>query len=104
MKYICSKCGKEHEELPSIAFDSPFYYENLNIEDKKSIAKLTDDLCVISHPEQTDRFIRAVLHQKINDDCLTLDYGVWVSLSEKSYQDYLDNYDNENHDYPKPSP
>lgn len=97
MKYICSKCGLEHEGRPSIAFDSPFHYDKLNDEDKKSLAKLSDDFCVIRHPDQTDRFIRAVLHQKVNDDCTTLDYGVWVSLSEKSYKDYLDNYDNENH-------
>ncbi len=98
MKYICSKCGQEHEGLPSIAFDNPYHYDKLNDEDKISIARLSDDFCVINHPEQTDRFIRAVLHQKLNGDCRTLDYGVWVSLSEMSYKDYLDNFDNENHE------
>jgi hypothetical protein len=97
MKYKCSKCGQEHEGRPSIAFDSPDYYDSLNEEDKKSIATLSDDLCVIRHEDQTDRFIRAVLHQKVNDDCQTLDYGVWVSLSEKSFKDYVDNFDNEDH-------
>jgi hypothetical protein len=97
MKYKCSKCGQEHEGRPAIAFDSPFHYNSLNDEDKKSIATLTGDFCVIKHEDQTDRFIRTVIHQKVNDDCQTLDYGVWVSLSEKSYKDYYDNYDNENH-------
>jgi hypothetical protein len=97
MKYICSKCGQEHEGRPAIAFDSPHQYERLNQEDKKSIATLSPDLCVIKHEDQTDRFIRTVLHQKVNDDCQTLDYGVWVSLSEKSFKDYVDNYDNEDY-------
>jgi hypothetical protein len=98
MKYTCKKCGSEHEGRPAIVFNSPDQYDRLNEEDKKSIATLSDDFCVIQHPEQTDRFIRAVLHQNINDDCPTLDYGVWVSLSEKSFKDYLDNYDNEDHE------
>src|SRR5688500_16614016 len=97
MKYICSKCGQEHEGRPAIAFSSPYFYDNLSQVDKESIAKLSEDFCIIKHEDQTDRFIRAVLHQKINDDCQTLDYGVWVSLSEKSYKDYLDNYDSESH-------
>jgi hypothetical protein len=95
--YTCSKCGQEHEGRPSIAFDSPDYYDALNDEDKKTIATLSDDFCIIRHEDQTDRFIRAVLHQKINDECQTLDYGVWVSLSEKSFKDYTDNFENENH-------
>ena len=98
MKYKCSKCGQEHEGRPAIAFNSPFHYDGLNDEDKKSIATLTEDFCVIKHQDQTDRFIRTVIHQKVNDDCQTLDYGVWVSLSEKNYKDYYDNYDNENHE------
>lgn len=98
MKYTCAKCGKEHEGWPAITFDSPFYYNELSDEDKNSIAKLSDDFCVIKHEDQTDRFIRAVIHQKVNGDCQTLDYGVWVSLSEKSYKDYLDNYENEKHE------
>ncbi len=97
MKYICSRCGQEHEGRPSIAFDGPYQYQRLNKEDKESIATLSPDLCVIKHEHQTDRFIRAVLHQKVIDDCQTLDYGVWVSLSEKSFQDYVDNYDKEDH-------
>lgn len=98
MKYTCSKCGQEHEGRPSIAFDSPHQYDTLSEENKKSIASLSEDLCVIRHKEQTDRFIRAVLHQKVNDDCQTLDYGVWVSLSEKSFKDYVDNYDKDDYE------
>ena len=98
MKYTCLKCGQEHEGRPSIAFDSPHQYDTLSDEDKKSIATLSGDLCIIRHDEQTDRFIRAVLHQKINDVCQTLDYGVWVSLSETSFHDYIDNYDKDDYE------
>ena len=98
MKYTCNRCGKEHEGRPAIAFDSPFHYRELSDDEKHSIATLTGDFCVIKYDDQTDRFIRTIIHQKVNDDCETLDYGIWVSLSEESYMDYYDNYDNEKHE------
>ncbi len=98
MVYKCSKCGKEHESWPTIAFNSPYHYNILSEKDKEEIAEIGDDLCVIHHEEQTDRFIRAVLIQKVNDFCDTLDYGVWVSLSKKSFDNYYKNFDSDEHE------
>ena len=53
---------------------------------------------IIHYPDQIDRFIRCTLTQKVIDYCEDLDYGLWVSLSEKSFQDYSDNFKNENHE------
>ena len=66
--------------------------------DKKELGDLESDFCVINHPGRTDRFIRCTLTQKVIDHCENLEYGLWVSLSEKSFQDYADNYNNENHE------
>ena len=96
-KYKCPKCGQYHNDWPAIAFSRPFYYDDLTDEEKTSIATLSDDFCVIKHPDQTDRFIRVVLKQKVTDNCEGLDYGVWVSLSEKSYNDYHSNFKTENY-------
>ncbi|WP_261512821.1 DUF2199 domain-containing protein [Chryseobacterium paludis] len=84
MKYVCECCGKEKEDWPALAYKSPASYMELTKEELKN-AELSSDLCVIEHPEQTDRFIRAVLVQEIIDSCQTLEYGVWVTLSEKSF-------------------
>jgi hypothetical protein len=93
MKFKCSTCGLEHEGWPSIAFDSPYFYLTLSEADKKEKAELKGDFCIIRHDDQTDHFIRVVLNQKVNDEhSQDLQYGVWVSLSEKSYRDYLSNY------------
>jgi hypothetical protein len=97
-KYTCSNCGKIHEELPALAFDSPTSYNVLSESMKQKIGELTSDFCIIRHPEQTDRFIRGTLTIKINDYCEDLEYGVWVSLSEKSYQDYSENFGKLNHE------
>ncbi len=96
-KYVCSNCGKEHEEWPALTYTSPTPYHNLIDDDKQNIAELTDDFCIIRHLDQTDRFIRCTLTQKVIDHCENLEYGLWVSLSEKSFQDYSENFKNENH-------
>ena len=98
IKYTCSCCGKEHEEWPALAFISPFNYDMLSAEDKQSMGELSSDFCIIRLEDQTDRFIRCTLTQKVNDHCEKLEYGLWVSLSEKSFQDYSENFNNENHE------
>ena len=98
MKYTCNNCGREHEEWPALTFHTPDGYHCLSDEDKTTIAEISNDFCVVTHPDQTDRYIRCTLTLKVNDHCEDLDYGVWVSLSEKSFNDYKLNYDNENHE------
>jgi len=92
MKYKCANCGNEHDEWPAIAFNSPDAYDSLSEDDKQRIASLDSDFCIINHPEQTDRFIRCTLTQKVIDDCQVLDYGLWVSLSENDREDIETKY------------
>lgn len=95
--YTCSCCGQQHTEWPALTFITPDNYNILSTVDKTSIAALDSDFCTINYPDQTDRFIRCTLTQKVVDHCEDLEYGLWVSLSEKSFNDYYENYDNENH-------
>ncbi|MEL6943974.1 MAG: DUF2199 domain-containing protein, partial [Bacteroidota bacterium] len=84
----CSKCGEKHDELPAIAFSSPDYYEFLSESDKRDIADLSDDFCIIEYEDQTDRFIRTTLTLQVVDACEDLDYGIWVSVSKKTFEEY----------------
>jgi hypothetical protein len=97
MKYTCENCGKEHEDWPALTFNSPHYYHILSNEEKETIATIDLDFCTIKRSDHTDRFIRVTLAQKVNDHCADLEYGLWVSLSEKSFNDYSDNYNNDSH-------
>ena len=94
MKYKCTKCGEEHEDFPALAFPSPAPYLGLTNAEKLTIAELSSDFCTIDYGDQTDLFVRVVLLQKLKDSCQNLEYGVWVSLSEESYQDYKENFNN----------
>lgn len=91
-KYKCEHCGESHDELPALAFNAPFYYAVLNQEEKEKIAEISSDFCVIRHHDQTDRFIRTVMTIQINDACEDLDYGIWVSVSEKTFGEYKANF------------
>lgn len=93
----CSVCGRVHDGWPALGYGSPSPYHDLTAEEREKIAHLDGDFCTIEYADQTDRFIRVVLRQKVVDCPDTLDYGLWVSLSEASYKDYWENYDHENH-------
>lgn len=92
IKFKCSCCGEIHDEWPALTFIAPDNYSCLSEEDKKSIGYIDSDFCTINYNDQIDRFIRCTLIQKVNDHCEDLDYGFWVSLSEKSYVDYEKNF------------
>ena len=83
-----------HDELPALSFLSPDYHNYLSEEDKKEIAELCEDVCIIRHPEQTDRFIRTTMTFQIIDTCEDLDYGIWVSVSKKTFDEYKSNLKN----------
>jgi hypothetical protein len=95
-KFVCSCCGKEHDNWPALGYNSPTYYSDLSDEDKETLAELNSDVCIIRHSDQTDRFVRGVLEIPVHDSCQNLSYGIWVSLSENSFEDYVINLDNEN--------
>ncbi|NLR95080.1 DUF2199 domain-containing protein [Flammeovirga agarivorans] len=94
---ICPECGEQHTEWPALTYKSPFNYSQLSEEAKSKIGELSSDFCEIKYESQTDRFIRVTLSQKVIGTCENLEYGLWVSLSKESYNDYLENFDNENH-------
>ena len=96
--FICSVCDKVHNEWPAITYNSPDSFLGLTEEEKKMIATISSDFCRIEYVNQTDRFIRAILIQKVIDSNQDLNYGLWVSLSEKSFLDYKANFHNDNHE------
>ena len=91
--FVCKSCGRVHEGSPSFGFDAPYQYASLSEEQKAAMSKLTSDFCTITHDEGTDRFIRTVLEIPIIGVAEPFVWGVWVSLSEKSYSRYVDTYD-----------
>lgn len=80
---------------PQSALPPPYPYNQLSEEERIAYqAECDSDFCIIRYPDQTDRFIRAVLPIPIIGHQETLEYGVWVSVSEKSFNDYQSRFYN----------
>ena len=83
MRWTCSRCGREHVGLPlDWAYDEPAYWDGPRSGDDW----ISDDLCAWTDDAgELNFFIRGVLYVPIVDADQTLGYGVWSSLSRKSF-------------------
>jgi hypothetical protein len=90
--FKCKSCGDLHEGSPSFAFLAPDHYDELS-DEQKAANKLSDDLCVIDRDGETYRFVRAVLEIPIHGVSDPFLWGVWVSLSERSFERYVETFD-----------
>ncbi|WP_289004212.1 DUF2199 domain-containing protein, partial [uncultured Kingella sp.] len=94
--YTCTVCHETHEDLPALGFIVPDPYAELSAAERAQFqAECDDNFCIIRYPEQTDYFIRVVLDIPIIDHEETLEYGVWVSVSEASFNDYRAHFDDD---------
>lgn len=97
-RYICSECGQEHNDWPAIAWSSPAHYDSLSDEDKTNKSTLSNNFCSIDHGTQSDWFIRCCLDQMVIGNEEPLQYGVWASLSEQSYEDYHAHFNDDSYE------
>jgi hypothetical protein len=88
--FKCTCCGEIHEGSPSIAFRAPDHYACLSEDQKASWGKF----CTITKDENTDCFIRTILEVPIHGVEEPFLWGVWVSLSKKSFDRYWETYEN----------
>ena len=91
--FTCSCCGNLHEGSPSFSFKAPDQYACLSEEQKAEVGSRTSDLCTVTHNGHTDYFIRTILEVPIEGIEEPFLWGIWVSLSEKSFHRYLETYD-----------
>jgi len=81
--FKCAACGEWHEELPtSFGADAPYWYDVIAPEEREERAELSSDQCVIDGEHY---FVRGTLEIPVVDAGEPFSWGVWVSLSEKSF-------------------
>jgi hypothetical protein len=80
----CSICGAEHDGLPlDWGYDAPSYWSGPRSHEDY----LSSDLCVWTDDDgERAYFVRGVLHVPILGTDEALRYGVWSSLSERSFR------------------
>jgi hypothetical protein len=82
--YQCKTCGRWHDDLPmSFGADAPYWYEVIAPEERSRRAELGSDQCIIDNQHY---FVRGCLEIPVLDGPGPFVWGVWVSLSEKSFE------------------
>ena len=93
MRFICHTCGGEHnaDEI-SFGAEAPLQWDILS-QEERSRSLLTDERCEIETDEGRSFYIRACLEIPIRDTGRSFSWGVWCSLSEKSYLEVSDHWE-----------
>ncbi|BCG94976.1 DUF2199 domain-containing protein [Mesorhizobium sp. 131-2-1] len=93
-RWRCACCDEEYTGLPmDVAFDVPVNPDSHD-DDARLGLRQNDDFCEVRYASgRTDRFIRCLLplpvHRLSDEFC----FGVWMSLSERSWNVYRDGFD-----------
>lgn len=91
-EFKCHTCNEVHKGIPSFGWDYPIHYLYIPQEERESRCHLETDYCVI---DDEDFFVRGCLEIPIIGLDEPLSFGVWVSLSEKSFSKYLELYESD---------
>ena len=85
MKFKCSTCGQVHDaEEISFGASAPVQW-NLITQSEREKSALGGEQCEIESAEGKSYYIRACLNIPIRHTDRQFTWGVWCSLSEKSY-------------------
>jgi hypothetical protein len=90
--YRCKCCGREYADLPAFHADRPDQYWDVPESKRETDIFLTTDSCVIADQFY---FIHGCLDIPIIDEPKSFTFGVWVSLSEKNFYIWQENYKTE---------
>lgn len=90
--FKCSSCDDIHEGSPSFAFRAPDPYLEQTKEVQEA-GELGTDLCWYDDEDGRHYFVRVCLEIPIHGVEEPFMWGVWVSLSEKSFNRYVETYD-----------
>lgn len=86
-RFQCGRCDEWHEGAPSIAFQLPDHLLTIFVADRATRAKWDEDLCVIDNQYY---FVRACLEVPIINSEEPFLWGIWGSLSERSFNGYIE--------------
>jgi len=96
MKFTCSTCGEEHD-LANVTFgtEAPDQWSKLT-EDERQASELGGEQCVIKTNSEEGYFVRALLEIPVQSRNQVFTWGVWCSLSKKSFLEVADHWHDDN--------
>jgi hypothetical protein len=93
MEFTCRTCGKRHDASEiSFGADAPVQWTLISDKEREK-CELGGEQCVIEADGKTHFFVRACLEIPIKGATRAFTWGVWVSLSEKSFLEMSDHWE-----------
>lgn len=90
--FKCTSCDEVHEGMPSFGAHAPLSYYEVPAEDREKRCHLGTDDCVI---DDEFFFVRGCLEIPVIGEVEPFSWGVWVSLSEASYLEWVKCYESD---------
>jgi hypothetical protein len=91
-RFTWATCGKEHD-LSEVSFgsDAPAQWDALSAAERER-SEFDQETCIIALETEDAFFVRASLDVPIRQSDRSFTWGVWVSLSEKSFGEMIDHW------------
>ncbi len=84
--FKCTSCGEVHEGMPSFGAHAPLSYYEVPTEERENRCHLGTDDCVI---DEEFFFVRGCLEIPVIGEVEPFSWGVWVSLSQANYLQWV---------------
>jgi hypothetical protein len=89
--FKCACCGSTHEGSPSFGYPEPAPWL-AQTKDVQKAGRLSSDLCTYANADGAHYFIRGCIEIPIHGVEEPYLWGVWVSLSQKNYNRYVETF------------
>jgi hypothetical protein len=90
MRFTCSTCGEVHEGIPTFGWHYPLDYLEIPEAEREARVALGTDDCVI---DEKWFYVRGCLDIPVEGESERFSWGVWVSLSENSFRQFVQYFD-----------
>ena len=88
--FKCTTCNQIHEGMPSFGADAPTSYYDVPEDQRARRCDLGSDDCVI---DGQSFFVRGCLEIPVHGQSQPFVWGVWISLSQTSFMEWLKCFD-----------
>jgi hypothetical protein len=93
MQFVCTSCGERHDLSDlSLGADWPVQWELLSPQDRER-SLLGEEQCIIESGEGLHHFVRTCLEIPVRGTGAVFTWGVWVSLSERSFEEMSEHWE-----------
>lgn len=88
--FLCATCGESHHGMPSFGAEAPLSYYHVPVADRERRCSLGSDDCVV---DESQFFVRGCLEIPVHGWDEPFSWGVWLSLSEASFREWVRTFD-----------